>query len=330
MWAALTLPGTGWLAVFFVVPFYAIAAVAFGGFDLILARPGRRWNPFDWQFHSFWDILDDVFTGTLGRVMVRTFWYVVIATALCFVDRVPGGVLRGPPRRPPPAPAARVLILPFWMSYLMRMLAWVNLLNPEGGWAAAAAELRATPRSSSHWLRLGDGSDTWFTQPITVVLGLVYGYIPFFILPLYAGLDRLDDTPDRGVARPRGVARGRRSCASPCRCRCRRCMAAVVITALPMFGDYYTNTILSGSPRTTMIGNQIESLHARLAAAERRRARAHRVGVPAGVRWRTTSWSSPARPARRTRQGVTDDARPAREPSRGRPGPAGPAWTRGS
>ena len=37
-------------------------------------------------------------------------------------------------------------------------------------------------------------------------------------------------------------------------------LAATVITALPMFGDYYTNTILSGSPRTTMIGNQIESL----------------------------------------------------------------------
>jgi spermidine/putrescine transport system permease protein len=150
------------------------------------------------------------------------------------------------------------LILPFWMSYLMRMLAWVNLLNPEGGWVATALNFLQAPQLFE-WLRLGDGTDTWFTQPITVISGLVYGYLPFYILPLYAGLDRLD-------ARMMEAAR---DLGAPARATFWRVtlplsmpavLAATVITALPMFGDYYTNSILSGSPRTTMIGNQIESL----------------------------------------------------------------------
>ena len=91
-----------------------------------------------------------------------------------------------------------------------------------------------------------------------MVLGLVYGYIPFFILPLFAALDRIDRQRARGVAGPRHGARCGRSCGSPCRCPCQGLLAAAVITALPMFGDYYTADLLSGSPRTSMIGNQIE------------------------------------------------------------------------
>ena len=258
LWAALTLPGTGWLAVFFVVPFYAIGAVAFGGYDMILARPRPRWNPLDWQFEAFWNILDDVVTGSLGRVMVRTAVYVLIATVMCFVIGYPVAYYVARHAKKRKKLLLLALILPFWMSYLMRMLAWVNLLNPEVCWAASVLNFIGAPRFF-HWIRLGDGADTWFTQPITVVLGLVYGYIPFFILPLYAGLDRLDSrlieaARDLGASARAAFVRVTLPMSMP------TVMAAVVITALPMFGDYYTNTILSGSPRTTMIGNQIESL----------------------------------------------------------------------
>src|SRR5262249_5914198 len=117
--------------------------------------------------------------------------YVGIATALCFAIGYPVAYFvarHGGKRR---KLLLILLILPFWMSYLMRMLAWVNLLNPEGGWAARLLNWLHTP-AAFHAIGLGDGTRTWFTQPITVILGLVYGYIPFFILPLYAGLDRLD------------------------------------------------------------------------------------------------------------------------------------------
>jgi spermidine/putrescine transport system permease protein len=90
------------------------------------------------------------------------------------------------------------------------------------------------------------------------VLGLVYGYIPFFILPLYASLDRLDGrlldaARDLGASGRSTFLRVTLPLSVP------GILAAAVITALPMFGDYYTNTILSGSPRTEMIGNQIEA-----------------------------------------------------------------------
>lgn len=256
--AALTLPGTGWLAVFFVVPFYAIASVAFGGYDLILARPRPRWNPLDWQFASFGNILDDVLTGSLGRVMVRTGVYVLIATGLCFAVGYPVAYYASRHATRHRTLLLGCLILPFWMSYLMRMLAWVNLLNPAGGWAASFLNFIHAP-AFVRWIHLGDGAGTWFTQPVTVVLGLVYGYIPFFILPLYAGLDRLDSrlieaSRDLGASARATFLRVTLPLSMPA------VMAAIVITALPMFGDYYTNTILSGSPRTTMIGNQIESL----------------------------------------------------------------------
>jgi spermidine/putrescine transport system permease protein len=247
-----------WLAVFFVVPFYAIASVAFGGFDLILARPRPEWNPFDWQFEAFWDILHDVLTGSLRRVVLRTAGYVLIATALCFAIGYPVAYYVARHASRFKRLLLLALILPFWMSYLMRMLAWVNLLNPEGGWAASFLNFVEAPRLF-HWIRLGDGTETWFTQPITVVLGLVYGYIPFFVLPLYAGLDRIDSrlieaARDLGASARSAFVRVTLPMSLPA------VTAAVVITALPMFGDYYTNTILSGSPRTTMIGNQIESL----------------------------------------------------------------------
>jgi spermidine/putrescine transport system permease protein len=101
-----------------------------------------------------------------------------------------------------------------------------------------------------NWL---DGD--WYT----VVIGLIYGYVPFFILPLYSTLERLDG---------RLIEAGRDLGASPMQTFLRvtlplsvpGLMAASVITVLPMFGDYYTNTYLtSGSPRTEMIGNQIEN-----------------------------------------------------------------------
>ena len=73
------------------------------------------------------------------------------------------------------------LVLPFWISYLMRMLAWVNLLQVDGYFNRLLG-----------WLHLG-GSRNWLDGDWpTVVIGLVYGYIPFFILPLYAALERLD------------------------------------------------------------------------------------------------------------------------------------------
>jgi spermidine/putrescine transport system permease protein len=129
----------------------------------------------------------------------------------------------------------------------MRMLAWVNLLQTDGyinrllGWLQLP--------SNRNWL---DGD--W----PTVVIGLVYGYVPFFILPLYAALERLDvrwleAARDLGATPVWTFLRVTLPLSIP------GLLAASVIVVLPMCGDYFTNTYLTGgSPRTEMVGNQIE------------------------------------------------------------------------
>ncbi len=241
-------PGTVWLLALFVVPAYAILAVAFGGIDPILRTAEPAWNPADWDFTSMRHVIDRVFTGDLAHVFVRTGLYALLALIGCFVIGYPvayyvarvAGRTRGI--------LLILLVLPFWISYLMRMLAWVNLLQTDG-----------LVNRVLEFLQLGDGSRNWLDGDWpTVVMGLIYGYIPFFILPLYAALERLDfrlieASRDLGASSFWTFVKVTLPLSVP------GLMAASVIVVLPMCGDYYTNTYLTGgSPRTEMVGNQIE------------------------------------------------------------------------
>ncbi len=247
-WAALALPGVAWLAVFFVVPFYAIIAVAFGTVDPILQTPQPAWNPLDWNSGAFQFVFEGLFSGerAFGHVFVRTLVYVAIAVVLSVLIAYPvayfvarhGGRWKGL--------LLTGLVAPFFISYLMRMLAWINLLQDEG-WVNSvllSAGILDTPRT---WL---DG------RASSVILGLVYGYIPFMILPLYAFLDRIDQSlleaaRDLGASRFQAFRMVTLPLSTPA------ILTGCVIIALPMFGDYYTPDLLSGSPRTSLIGNQI-------------------------------------------------------------------------
>ena len=243
------MPGIAWLAVLFVVPFYAVLSVAFGTFDQIFRNPVPIWNPAQW------------YTGTFGRVVgrifgrgayyappfTRTFVYVAAASALCILIAYPVAyyVARYAGRRR--GLLLVLLIAPFWVSYMMRMLAWVNLLEGDG-----------LVNRTLTGLQLASHPVDWLGgNPVTVILGLVYGYIPYMILPLFAGLDRIDASlleasRDLGASRLRSFLRVTLPMSK------QAILAGMVIVSLPMFGDYFTNNLLSGSPRTTMIGNLID------------------------------------------------------------------------
>jgi putrescine transport system permease protein len=246
-WAGFGLPGLVWLGLFFLVPFYVILAVAMGTVDPILRFPVPVWNPLDWDTQAF----ETVFAAlgpaeTYGKVFIRTTAYVAVAVALSLLIGYPvayyiarhGGRWKGL--------LLLGLVAPFWISYLMRMLAWVNLLQEDGLVNRTLMELSIldAPRN---WL---DG------RASTVILGLVYGYVPFLILPLYASLDRIDRSlleaaSDLGANRAQVFRRVTLPLSKP------GILAGCVIIALPMFGDYYTPDLLSGSPKTSLIGNQI-------------------------------------------------------------------------
>ena len=140
-----------------------------------------------------------------------------------------------------------LLILPFWISYLMRMLAWVNLLAPDG-YVNRFLQFTHIISQPYGWL---DGRSS------TVVLALVYGYIPYMILPLYASLDRLDKNLLE-AARDLGASPFRTFLHVTLPLSKTGILGGAVLIALPMFGDYYTPNIVSGAPTTSMLGNQID------------------------------------------------------------------------
>ena len=251
---ALAAPGIVWLLLLFIAPFYAIAAVAFGGRDQIFALPIPAWNPLEWQFETFRQTAGEFLadTGLRGQ-FVRTIAYVAIAVSVCLVVGYPvayyvaryGGRLK--------VLLLTLMIAPFWMSYLMRMLAWVNLLavKPDDP-GLVNRLLQFTP--------FVDAPVNWSTGTVshlTVILGLVYGYIPFFILPLYAALDRIDRS-QLEASRDLGASPARTFWRVTLPLSKQGILAGAVIITLPMFGDYYTPNLMTASPENTMIGNAID------------------------------------------------------------------------
>lgn len=244
VWRAIATPGIAWLVALFVVPFYAVACVAFGRIDPIFRSAAPEWNPLAWNTASAAGVLGDIVDGPLRGVLLRTIVFVVVAVMISFIIGYPVAyyLARHAGRRRTLLLA--LVVLPFWVSYLMRMLAWVNLLAPDG-FGSRALRLIGLDRV---WL---DGSAT------TVVLGLVYGYVPFLILPLYATLERIDwrlvdAARDLGASSRQAFWRVTLPLSKP------GVAAGALLLALPMLGDYYTNDLLSRSPNTEMLGNQID------------------------------------------------------------------------
>jgi spermidine/putrescine transport system permease protein len=136
-----------------------------------------------------------------------------------------------------------LLVSPFWISYLMRIYAWQGLLDTDG-----PINKILGPFGFAHTNFLEGKS-------ITIILGLVYGYIPFMILPIYASLDRIQESlleagRDLGGSGAQTFWRVTLPLSRPA------ILAGIVIVTLPMFGDYYTNDLL-GSTKTSMFGNLI-------------------------------------------------------------------------
>jgi len=95
-------------------------------------------------------------------------------------------------------------------------------------------------------------------QPTTVVLGLVYGYVPYMVLPLFAGLDRIPVAVQE-AARDLGAGRLETFRRVTWPMSRTAVVVSLLVTTLPMLGDYYTNDLLSASPDTSMVGNLINN-----------------------------------------------------------------------
>ncbi len=249
-WPSFAIPGIAWLILLFVLPLYVVLCLAFGTLDPIFLSPNPTWNPLQWDSTEFQYVFAHIFgaDGFFGPAIWRTVVFVVLASLGCLLIAYPVAyyVARFGGRRK--GLILALLIAPFWISYMMRMLAWVNLLQIDG-WVNKALSLGGLFDVQIAWLN---------GRPVTVVLGLVYGYVPYMILPLFAGLDRIDNNMleaarDLGASRFSTFRRVTLPMSKPA------VVASLLLVTLPMVGDYFTNDLLSASPSTAMFGNLINN-----------------------------------------------------------------------
>jgi ABC-type spermidine/putrescine transport system permease subunit I len=248
-WIALAAPGIIWLILLFIVPFYAVLAIAMGQLNRLFESPIAVWDPLKWSSSNVINVWHDLVGGTsfAGPIVVRTIIYVAIASLLSLVIAYPAAyfVARFSGRRK--GLFLLLLIAPFWISYMMRMLAWIDLLQTNG-----------YVNKTLSFLHLASTPINWLGgKPVTVILGLVYGYIPYLILVLYAGLDRIDPALIE-AGRDLGLSRTRTFLRVTLPLSRQPIMTGMLITVLPMLGDYFTNQLMSGAASTSMVGNLIE------------------------------------------------------------------------
>jgi ABC-type spermidine/putrescine transport system permease subunit I len=252
----LAVPGVVWLSVFFLVAMYAVLSVALGNQNT-LNQPIPYWNPLDWNVGYLLETLRNIWhNGPFLKVCRRTVAFVAVAMGLSLLIGYPVAYYAARPAGRWRGLVLLLLVLPFWINYLMRMLAWINLLSP-GGWGTSFLhDFGIEALFEKVGLLNQDGG--WLNgQSSSVVIALVYGYIPYLILPLYAALDRIDQrhieaARDLGASPFAAFRRVTLPLSVP------GILAGTVLIALPMFGDYYTQDLISASPRTNMIGNQID------------------------------------------------------------------------
>ena len=237
----LLIPGLGWLAVFFAIP------MAYMAFESLKTGTLDTGFVFSWQFSNYTNALSD-----FSEQFIRSFEYAGLATLfalligypLAYVIAFRAGRWRNA--------LLLAVIVPFFVTYLIRTLSWETILSDSGFVTNA---LRTVGLLSEEG-RLLDTT-------VSVVAGITYNYLPFMILPLYASLERIDPRLlEAGYdlyGRRRDVfLRVTLPLSMP------GVVAGTLLTFIPAAGDFI-NAELLGTPNQYMIGNVIQSRFLELA-----------------------------------------------------------------
>ncbi len=237
-WAyLLLLPGTLWLVVFFVAPLGQLFTVSlqsqFPGF------PGYYYS--DLNFGTYLDAIQQYWPHFLRSLLfagLATFFAFVVGYPLAYVMAFKAGRWRG---------LMMILVIaPFFTSFILRTIAWKQILADDG-WVADILNFL-------HVLPSGHITETW----IAVVAGLTYNFLPFMVLPIFASLERADPrvieagtdlyangfTTFRTVTLPMSMP---------------GVLAGTLLTFIPAAGDYVNAELLGNDRNTKMVGNVIES-----------------------------------------------------------------------
>ncbi len=229
------LPSYVYLIAFFAIPLVMVFVFSFAS----RSRTGRAvlesWNLDSWA---------GLFDSTVATIAWRSLWLAVVNTLLCLLIGYPFAYWIATRRKAATRNLLLVLVLiPFWSNFLVRTYAWRTLLDADG-----------------LITRFGEATGLWgqllFSAP-AVFIGLLYGYLPFMVLPLYAAIERIDwslveaarDLYASGADAFRKVTL---PLSRP------GIIAGSILVFIPSLGAYVTPDILGGA-RSPLLGNYIVS-----------------------------------------------------------------------
>jgi spermidine/putrescine transport system permease protein len=228
-------PGVAWLAAFFLVPlgFLAYQSLQSGSLDFGYA--------FSWAWGNYWDVIRNY-----RSQFVRSLEYAGIATVIALVVSYPvaywiafrGGRWKNL--------FLLFIVAPFFVTYLIRTLAWETILSDHG--------LVVNTLRNLHLL--GSGGRLLATS-VAVVAGITYNFLPFMALPLYVSLEQIDGrlieaAQDLYASKWKAFLRVTLPLSLP------GIVGGTLLTFIPAAGDFI-NAQLLGSPKQHMIGNVIQS-----------------------------------------------------------------------
>ena len=228
-------PALLWLLVFFLYPLLNQASVS-----LMTGNPEQGYT-LTWAFHTYWDAISQ-YKAQFGRAIL----YAAIATVLCLVIGFPLAYFTAFKAGRWKGFILLLIILPFFMSYVLRTVAWQLILSDDG-WVVS--------RLRDVGLLGHDGR--LLASSVAVIAGITYNFLPFMALPLYVALEKIDGrlleaATDLYATRATAFRKITLPLAAP------GIFAGSLLTFIPACGDFI-NAALLGTPRQYMIGNVIQS-----------------------------------------------------------------------
>lgn len=227
------LPSYVYLILFFAIPLVVVFIFSFAS----RSRTGRPVLE-DWNLDSWAGLLEPL----VASIAWRSLWLAVVNTVLCLLIGYPFAYWIATRRQAATRNLLLVLVLiPFWSNFLVRTYAWRTLLDADG-----------------LITRFGEATGLWgqllFTIP-AVFIGLLYGYLPFMVLPLYAAIERIDwslveAARDLYASGSDAFRKVTLPLSRP------GIIAGSILVFIPSLGAYVTPDILGGA-KTTLLGNYI-------------------------------------------------------------------------
>jgi spermidine/putrescine transport system permease protein len=228
-------PGLLWLIIFFAIPLVNQLNVS-----LQTGDPENGYV-FNWAFSTYSNAISDYHTQFL-----RSIFYSGVSTILCFIIGFPLAYFIAFKAGRYKNLLLLLVILPFFVSYVLRTVSW-QLILADNGWVAN--------RLRNVGLLSADGR--LLATQNAVIAGITYNFLPFMVLPLYVSLEKIDRrlieaATDLYASRPRAFMKVTIPLALP------GIFAGSLLTFIPACGDFI-NAALLGTPEQYMIGNVIQS-----------------------------------------------------------------------